>query len=154
MPLKLYLVGPIRGLSYKGATDWRTRWTEALMEMGYHIASPMRGKEILKGEKRIKESYEDLPMSSSKGIYGRDCFDVSQCEVLVANLLHAKEASIGSVMEIQRGRDLAKYVLVVMEKGSVHDHPFVREAASLVVHSEEEAFEVLRHLIAPYHDGG
>lgn len=82
-------------------------------------------------------------MSSTKGLFGRDIFDVRQCDVLLANFEGASKLSIGTCMEIQRGFDLGKYVLTVLEPGSLHDHPFIHGASSLVVDSLETAIDVL-----------
>jgi len=106
----------------------------------------MRGKEHLASKGKILSAYEDFPMSSSKGIYGRDCFDTRECEVVVARLLEAKEASIGTCMEIQRAHDYGRYVLTIMEKKNLHRHPFVEQASALVVETDEEALEVLEVL--------
>lgn len=144
--MRIYLAGPIRGLTYDKAVDWRDHYAEAIRRMGHTPLSPMRGKEGLRGQGKIKSAYEDIPMSSSKGIYGRDCFDTRECKVTVARLLEADEASIGTCMEIQRAHDYGRYVLVVMEKNSIHRHPFVTQAASLVVETDEQALEVLEVL--------
>lgn len=144
--MRVYLAGPIRGLSYKDCTDWREYYAEKVREMGHVPLSPMRGKEFLSRVRKIKGEYPDHPMSSGRGIYGRDCFDVRHCEVTLARLLDAEEASIGTCMEIQRAHDHGRYALVVMEKNNVHRHPFIEQAASLVVETDEEALEVLEIL--------
>lgn len=149
--MKIYLAGPIRGLSYHRATAWREEIRLALEDLGHRVADPMRGKEFLSEERVIRDAYEDNPLSSTEGIYGRDTFDITQCDVLLANLLHTdNRVSLGTVMEIQLGRDLGKYVLVILEKGNIHDHPFVRRAASLIVHDLEAAIHVLAVLGGPY----
>lgn len=150
--MKVYLAGPITGCSYKGAVDWREAIAEELLALGLRCASPMRGKDYLARKRNIKAMYEreEFPLSTREGIFGRDTFDVANCEILLANLVGADRVSLGTVMEIQRGFDYDRYVLVVMEKGNVHDHPFVHQAASLVVSSLEEAVHTLAVLSEPY----
>ncbi len=148
--MMIYLAGPIRGLSYRGATDWRNEIADTLFAMGHLPVDPMRGKDFLRRKMVITGAYEDHPLASAKGIYGRDLFDVDSCDILFANLLGTKEVSIGTVMEIQRGHDRGRYVLVIMEEGNIHDHPFVQEAASLVVGSLEDALRVVEKLGRPY----
>ena len=157
MGLKVYLAGPIRGLTFDEAVDWRRYAASWLADLGHVSVSPMRGKDYLKDRGRLlgdrgSGSFEEFPMSSEQGIYGRDIFDVSRCDVLLANLEGATKLSIGTVMEIQAARDRGKYVLVVLEDGSTHDHPFVRRAASLVVPNLDLALEVLAVLGDPYSD--
>lgn len=163
-------------MTYKGATEWREGFAADLKEIGHVGVSPMRGKDYLRdlyrnkrltkgtatgyfqyeGRSSIAEeealalAYEEFPMSGEQGIFGRDTFDVRHCDVILANLAGAKTVSIGTVMEIQRGYDLDRYVCVVMEPGNVHDHPFVKRAASIMVPTLEQAFDVLAAMGAPY----
>lgn len=148
--MRVYLAGPIRGLTYEQATEWRVDAEQNLTSLGHTSATPMRGKEALKTRGKITNSYEEFPMSSEAGIYGRDIFDIASCDVLLANLLNTKEVSIGTAMEIQAARDRGKYVLVVMEDDNPHNHPFVRRAASLVVKDMDMALDVLAVLGEPY----
>lgn len=150
--MRVYLAGPISGKSYDAATDWRNGVAEDLRSMGHVCSSPMRGKEYLSKEHVLRREYSKFPMSTAQGIYRRDTFDVDHCDVLLAYLLEAEEVSIGTVMEIQRGYDKGKYVLVVMKPGSIHDHAFVKMAASLVVGSLSEALEVIHVLGLPYEE--
>jgi len=41
---KVYLAGPIKGLTYTGATDWRDEAKDALYDIGIAGYSPMRAK--------------------------------------------------------------------------------------------------------------
>lgn len=147
--MRVYLAGPITGLSYKEVVGWRKKAYHKIEEWGHVALSPMRGKEYLKDEQEINAMYEDdKPMSTTQGIYGRDSFDVQHCDVLFVNLIGTERVSIGTVMEIQMGRDYGKYVLLVMEKGNIHEHPFVLEASSIRVESIEEGLRVLKHLLS------
>jgi nucleoside 2-deoxyribosyltransferase len=113
--MRVYLAGPITGLTHGEATNWRKNMAYFLTRMGHTAVSPMRGKDYLVNDGLpIESAYEAIPMSSAKGIYGRDSFDVAHCDILFVNLIGAKQVSIGTVMEIQMGRCLGKYVLVCM----------------------------------------
>ena len=46
-PLMVYQAGPIKGCSYKGATDGREYAAAELRKRGIEALSPMRGKEFL-----------------------------------------------------------------------------------------------------------
>ena len=65
----VYLAGPITGLTYDGATDWRAYAKARLAKFGIQAVSPMRAKEFLKalpsmpsGEqaKTIEEHFDGL----------------------------------------------------------------------------------------------
>jgi len=151
--MRIYLAGPIAGQTYKGAVEWREEYAAQLHQLGHTAVSPMRGKEHLKRVRKFTtEGYEQHPVSSQKGVYGRDCFDVRTCDVLFARLLGADQVSIGTCMEIQRAHDHGKYILVLMEPNNIHSHIFVKEACSLIVETDEEALEVLAVLGAGYVD--
>ncbi len=169
----VYLAGPITGLTFGGATEWREAFVDRLYDMGHIGVSPMRGKdylrEVYKDEVLSKApitgfdtaehaklatlqlSYEQFPMSSAQGIVGRDRFDVAQCEVTLANFLGATAISIGTCMEVQRAADKERFVLLVMEpEGNPNDHPFVRRQASCVVEDLDTALMVLGAFGKPY----
>ena len=146
--MKIYLAGPIRGLTHAEATDWRTATAERLKDIGYTCFSPMRGKDYLKNigpllGDRGSGAFEEYPMSSTQGIFRRDVFDCDRADVILANFEGASNLSIGTCMEIMRGHAKGKYVLTVLADGSTHDHPFIRQASSLVVPTLEYAMEVL-----------
>ena len=148
--LSAYLVGPIKGLTYGESTDWRQFAIDQLDGV-YRCYSPMRGKDYLKDKGPLlgtggTGAFEEYPMSSTKGIFRRDTWDVRRADVLLCNLLGATAISVGSVMEIQRGYDFDKYVLTVMEPGNIHFHPFVAEASSLIVPTLEYALDVMKVL--------
>ncbi len=83
----VYLAGPITGLTYDTATDWREMARGFLETYNITGISPMRAKEYLGAEKRIEGSYEDTALSSAKGITTRDRWDVSRSDVMLVNLL-------------------------------------------------------------------
>ncbi len=146
MPFKVYLGGPIDGLSFDESTDWRRTAKNVLESYGFKAMSPMRGKDYLRNESVITGSYEQHPMSSEQGILGRDMFDVRHCDALLINYEGALKTSIGSVMEQMQAYDFHKYICVVMplNANNFHDHPFVRRTASIIVPTLEMAYDVLR----------
>lgn len=153
--MRIYLAGPIKGKTYTEAVGWREYAAAELGRMGHITMSPMRGKEELAkyGPLNGSESdgsYPEFPLSSGHGLFRRDIFDVSMCDAILANLGDATELSLGTAMEIQRGYDLNKYVLTVLNKGSIHDHAFIHQASSLVVPTLADALKYIEVVGAPY----
>lgn len=154
--MHVYLAGPIRGLTYGECTEWRDYATIKLAEMGHTGVSPMRGKDYLKeygklnGDSKGDGSYDQFPMSSQQGLFRRDIFDVKTCDVLLANFEGATQLSIGTCMEIQRAYDLGKYVITVVQPGSLHDHAFIRQASSVCVETLDQALVILKAVGAPF----
>lgn len=104
MKPRVYLCGPITGLSYCDSTDWRDYAICRLGENGMEGVSPLRGKEYLAGLSTISGHGRDYahlgPLSTPRGVMTRDRFDATHCDAVLANLLYATHVSIGSVMEL------------------------------------------------------
>lgn len=144
----VYLAGPITGLSFDRATDWRQTAKAYFEDKGIDALSPLRGKSYLDKELNIKDSYEDLPLSSARGIYTRDRFDCNRADVVLINLLGATKVSIGTVMEIAWADAAGKpIVLIIDTTGNVHDHAMVREAAGFRVNNLDEALFIVNVLL-------
>jgi nucleoside 2-deoxyribosyltransferase len=145
--MNIYLAGPIAGCTYKGATDWRKKFAERALELGYNVYSPMRGKEFLSRIRRLRTHGYDNPTSTDKALVRRDSFDVERADVVLANLLGAERVSIGTMFELAWGYMLGKFVLVVMaHDDKLHSHAFVEQSASVIVESLEDAETVLEVL--------
>jgi hypothetical protein len=52
----VYLAGPIAGLTFDGAADWREKAIERLTEFGIKGLSPLRAKEYLRGSGELSSS--------------------------------------------------------------------------------------------------
>lgn len=143
--MKIYLAGPITGCTFDECTDWRERFTRLLDPLGIECLSPMRAKDYLKRVDKINGSYPELgPLASSKGIMARDSWDCSRADLVLFNLLGAKQVSIGTVMELAWAWDHKKPTVVIMESGNVHEHPMVDEAVKFRCETEEAAIHLIR----------
>lgn len=147
----IYLAGPITGLSYEDARNgWRRRFKELLGNTHIKCFSPMRGKDFLAGEKSIKGNplmYADKAMATSKGILGRDHFDVQNCDVVVANFLGAERVSIGTCVEFGWASAYRKPVVMIVDDNNLHNHAFLHEIATYVVKTPEEAAFLTKTLL-------
>jgi nucleoside 2-deoxyribosyltransferase len=135
----IYMAGPIKGLSYDAATDWRVWLTNHLRDYNVECLDPLRGKDELRGETSIDRVEYDSPMSCPKGIYVRDRFDALRCDLLLVNLRDAKKPSIGSAMEIAWADACHKPIILVMEPGNVHEHAMILGACGFRAQCLEEA---------------
>ena len=57
---KIYLAGPISGLTFEGAQDWRTYFSNKI-NPEIQCLSPLRGKDYLKMRGPLEGSYDDFP---------------------------------------------------------------------------------------------
>lgn len=161
---RVYLAGPITGLSFEGATDWRDEVTDLLLPNIVGV-SPMRGKDYLRGYSSIGGSPEDFnamgqAMSTPKAIVTRDRNDVETCDAVIMNLLDATKISIGTMIEVGWADAYRKPLILVIEpEGKQHAggmgvpdtvnphwHGMVTEIAGYSVTTLEEAAHVAQAL--------
>lgn len=172
MTRRVYLAGPITGLSFNAAADWRDQVVEALGFDDIEAFSPLRAKHYLRGEASIDGSVGAYPrahpLSAPSGICARDRNDVARADVVLMNLLGAGRVSIGSMIEIGWADAYRKPLVLVIEPvggydmsppggaatdvktvgaTNPHHHAMVDELAAYVVHELEAGVEIVRALL-------
>lgn len=142
----VYLAGPISGLTYEQATDWRK---EVSKKVPYWLGTldPMRGKDYLKGEYSIQDQYEGAVMSTAKGINASSFNDVKRAGAVLVNFEGAKKVSIGTVMEIAWAKSLNVPVICVLPAKNVHDHAMINESIDFKCKSLAEAINCVVRLL-------
>lgn len=146
MAPSVYLAGPIKGLTFPEATDWRDDATEHLTSTGYLVYSPMRDKD------HLSDAYAHTAFGDqAEGVdpYARDMFDIKRSDVVLVNLVHELDVghmSRGTSVELGAAGVLGKFV-VVLGSPEQTDHPFVAGPASAIVRTLDEAYETLRELL-------
>lgn len=147
----VYLAGPITGLTFSQATDWRIE-TMNKMPHWIHTLSPLRAKEYLKSEclkvePLIKKQYEDSTMSSAKGINTRDYNDVKRSAAILVNFLDTNKVSIGTVMEIAWAKVFEIPIVLIINKGNIHEHPMIETSCGFIVNSLNEGIDTIINII-------
>lgn len=144
----IYLAHPISGLSYDEVAEYyeKTQATLNCAIAGLDVLSPMTAKEYLRTEKKLRAYDYSHPISTNHHAIERDRWMVKQSSVVYVNLMHAKEVSIGCMMELAWAHDNGIYSVVSMPEDSVHRHAFVLEAADLVLDSHDAAIGYLIRL--------
>jgi len=150
MKPSVYLAGPVTGLTYSGATDWR-EYVKRGLEPDITGYSPLRAKYYLAELTTIGDSHGDLHvMSTPKAIYARDLYDCRMRDLIFVNMLGATRVSIGTTMEIAWGAAFNKPIVLVMEReGNVHEHSMLKEACMYRVETLDEGIFVTRALLLP-----
>lgn len=144
---KVYLAGPIAGLTYDEGQDWRENVKDALAP-DIECYSPLRNKEFLRTSGVIGTSAFTHPMATDRGIMTRDHFDCQTSDLIFCNLLGTARVTIGTVMEIAWAFAYRKPLVVVMEKGNnLHDHPMIREAIGYRTDNFVEATAITRAIL-------
>lgn len=160
---KIYLAGPITGLSYGEARHgWREEFSKIVEPHGHiECYSPMRAKNFLEKSNKIAgtaDSYgKDSPFGQALGILGRDHNDVFTCDAMVANFLGAKMGSLGTAAEFGFAYAYRKPIIMVIEPAELdytkntnpHHHVFLTSMAAYVVNDLETAADVVASLLTP-----
>lgn len=158
----VYLAGPISGLSFGEANEWRAEVRDQLLRSGIKCASPLRAKVYIRDAKEIDQASPAIDendmddtavkaMSNSRGITTRDRFDCLNCDVLFVNLLDTDTVSVGTVMEIAWADAVRKpIVLVIEEEGNIHDHAMIRESIGFRVPTVREGVEIVKAILGDY----
>lgn len=150
---RVYLSGPMTGLLYEEADNWRQIATRTLTLDGIGAINPLRGKDGLRG-KVFSTSYdygEEILNTGNSSILQRDHFDVTNADVVLCFLAGATKVSIGTVAELAWAHTHRIPIVVVAEKeGNVHDHPFIRAMAGWWVEDLNKGLLVVEQLLQPY----
>ncbi len=162
MKPKIYLAGPISGLTYEQATTWRA-WVAEQLDEAVECMSPMRGKAWLKNSVKTLATFvklspgntHDAALVTPRAIVTRDLQDVRLANLLLVNFtignsgpsLILPRVSVGTVYEIAVAKEHNIPIVLVMKSGDVHYHPFITEAAGFVVEDLETAIQVVRSVL-------
>jgi nucleoside 2-deoxyribosyltransferase len=148
---RVYLAGPLTGYAYAGAASWRKMVGDRLAEYDIECVSPLRGLEHLDGHPELfTDDNENVKhvLTTDAGATCRCRADVLHSDAVLANFLGATKASIGTCIELGWANAFHKpVVLLIEEKGNVHDHALPRGIASYRVSSLEEAVKLIKLIV-------
>lgn len=143
-----YLAGPITGLTFEEADDWRDIAASRLAEHGIIALSPLRGKDYLRGIGRLLDQYHELNvLSSQKGIVTRDRWDCMRADVVLVNFAGTNHISIGTVMECAWADAARVPIVMVLPRDNIHNHAMLREVAGFLVETLDEAIATVIALL-------
>lgn len=149
--MKVYLAGPITGLSFNESVDWRNYFTTQSKNSGITFFDPLRGKSFLKDSTEVIEAVDtsERVMVSSKFIMDRDYNDVVTSDLIVFNMLNAERISLGTVMEMAWAYQLQIPRVTIIERTNVHRHAMFNEASGIEVQDLDTAIEVVENFLLP-----
>lgn len=126
--LKVYLGGPMTGLTVKQAQQWRWDLMDLFVVEGIHV-------DWLNPVDQVELDHDEVITTDYDGAMqevDNDIEMIKQSDVVVFNLSadpHYKACSVGSCVEIGIAHALGKPVHVVCDRGGKYDHPFVHRIA-------------------------
>lgn len=154
---RVYLAGPIGGLSYEEATTWRNQAKQALADVGIAGYSPMRAKDFLESMAAMpsRPNVYNHPLATSKGIMARDHNDAVRADAILVNFLGAEQVSLGTAMELAWAFEHHIPVVVVSEPDNINvHHPMASEAINYLVPTLSEALDIIKTICLPDYNGG
>jgi len=144
----VYLMGPVLGTKYEECNGWRESAKEELAKYDIQGISPLRHKDLTDTSGLMSDLGGGNMMTTQSGIVTRDRYDVTHCNLGLANLLGAKKISLGTMVEYG-WLDMRRIpIITIMEKeGNPHDHTFIRELSGFRVETLEEGIYVARYML-------
>ena len=141
----IYLGGPMSGMTWRQAMEWR--WTaQTRLEHSWRLINPCRTQipmdkldEVIIASTQ-KDGDLDLHLTAT-GITAQDEFFIDQSDWLLVNFLGAERVSIGTVWEMGYAWAKGKKIVTVVEPGSINDHPFTRRRSHVFTPDFEEALD-------------
>lgn len=143
---RCYLAGPISGVSWESAVSWRKVVSEELARHGVEAIDPLRHSEVLAGETKLRSVYPEWLWIQQRAIVHRSLYHVRRSQVVLANVLGARERSVGTITEIAVAHEYRIPVVLVVDEGNPHDHPFLKEMATVVTEDLNDAVEAVWRL--------
>lgn len=145
---KVYLSGPIAGLSFDESIKWTEYAESELNNVNIKGYKPLRGKWILSDRRSKGLGYDVNPLSTQKGIFTRDLYDVRSSDVILVNLLGAKRVSIGTIWEMSAAYENKKPIVLVMEKeGNLHHGIFPIEASGHWAYDLDTGIDIVKSIL-------
>jgi len=144
--MKIYLAGAISGSGFDEVYDKFVHDAQVAMKLGYTVLWPMLAKEHFKDIGRFTSLGDTHPVSTNHAIFERDCWMVSQADVVLVDLFDAVRPSLGCSMELAIASHLHKHTIGIMEPGNCHEHAFILEALDIRFNERPSAWKYLRQL--------
>jgi hypothetical protein len=119
MRKRIYLGGPIAGLTWDEAVSWRDYAAEEL--------DPLWGLSPLRIEGGLVPFGEGPGTMPFVERFNRDYSDIQTCEGIIFNMLNAKQKSIGTTCEIAWSYSLLKPTALVMGEVNINYDKFLMQ---------------------------
>lgn len=148
----VYLAGPITGLEFDEAKDWRDDFIAELKRHGWNGLSPMRDKEEFRIKGKLSAFFDE-----GAAAVDRDLRDIEKSEAVIINFRDAQAVSLGSSAEMGYAYALGRPIIVVVEgdpgewnnrpeQANPHHHVFTEYMATVIVDSLDNALKALESI--------
>lgn len=138
---KVYLAGPIAGLTDGQARNWREDVSRKLDYHGIKGISPLRCEKPANG---VFDDGPQLDPNFKREILAKNTYDVKACDVTLAYLpvpAVGQRHSYGTMWEVGAARILSKPVFIVTNDPVIASHPLFGGVADWCYDSMDKAVE-------------
>jgi nucleoside 2-deoxyribosyltransferase len=150
---KVYLSGPITGLTYQQA---RYTWREEFANMvapNVIVLSPMRHEGHLAEMGKTGIRPDNLPthlFSHPKMIVAKDFLDIDESTIVVVNLLGATAVSQGTLVEYGYAYAKGKTIITISdnEAANPHNSPFIPVVSNVMVETLRDAALIVNSFLS------
>ena len=132
--MKVYLSGPIAGLTFDEANGWRQEVTDAFAKVGITTLNPLRRRMFFNADD------EDAANSAPNEIVQRDVGDVRAADL---TLIYWTGMSLGTACELWECHREGKPVILVSSDPRITKHPWVQVCATRVFDNLREAVKYI-----------
>lgn len=148
---KVYLSGPITGMTYHDARyGWRAEF-EQYTEKHITLLSPMRHEGHLAEMKQVPIEPDNLPthlFSHPKMIVTKDFLDIDESTIMVVNLIGAQKISQGTLIEMGYAFAKGKTIITVTDDKNVHNSPFIGVISHVIAPTLKDAAIIVNSLLS------
>jgi hypothetical protein len=145
MTHRVYLSGPVTDKSIPDLSAWRDQVATQL-GTSWAVYDPTKGPVVTQ---RLSGVTGATRRPEFKGfahdMVARNRVALSNCDLVIANLIGAKEVSIGTVGELFWADAFHRPIILLREtSGNRHDHLMINEIATWIVQTVPEAIDLAR----------
>ena len=147
----VYLAGPIKGMNFEQANDWRTYVKAELAKYKIAGISPLRCEPLI-GEVYTAE-YPDPRFGTAKAIGSKNVFDVRNCNMTIAYIPEPPDNSLhswGTIAELSWAYILGKPAILVSDDPVVRGHPVLKATAGWIVEDLDDAVDICSGILGDY----
>ena len=143
----VYLAGPVMGLSWTDATNWRYIAAMQFAKHGVDTLSPLRDMPVPEDptEYTLGGTMANTPLGTRSYVGLRSFVDVRRSDVILAECNTLRPVSLGTLLEIGAAYALNKPTVLWASQG--HSHPVLHTAAPLWAKSLEDAVKITLSLL-------
>lgn len=148
--MRVYLAGPIAGLTDNAARGWRDEVAAKLANSGITGISPLRCEKPTNG---VFDDGPQLDPNFAREILAKNTFDVRNCDATLAYLPKPPEGqrhSYGTMWEVGATRILGKPVFIVSDDPVIQKHPLFGGVSDWVYDDMDKAVERIIAFLGAY----